>query len=259
MSRARELELRLQSLEHQLRLLQRITRFMVRDVSLPEVLNEVVQLVVEFMECDSCLLYLIDKGELVLCASNMPHPSAIGKLRLKLDEVLTGIPAARWSCSQRWASRWAVCWNCCAPPIEMPVMWISRCRRRSARCGVDALSVTGAGRDGHRGGAPAANLELLEDQLLLRPRRAEFRHRRPPVSGGASLYRGGGCGGSDEIRSFCRDHLRLRRPLVADPHGRTAFLPVFSERAGRLDGGGEGHLANPRRRFHVEEAARRPR
>src|SRR5579884_1534193 len=90
MSRARELELRLQSLEHQLRLLQRITRFMVRDVSLPEVLNEVVQLVVEFMECDSCLLYLIEGGELVLCASNVPHPASIGKLRLKLDEGLTG-------------------------------------------------------------------------------------------------------------------------------------------------------------------------
>src|SRR5581483_1336679 len=29
-------------------------------------------------------------GELVLCASNLPHPASIGKLRLKLDEGLTG-------------------------------------------------------------------------------------------------------------------------------------------------------------------------
>jgi signal transduction protein with GAF and PtsI domain len=90
MSRAKELEVRLESAEHQLRLLQRITRFMVRKTELREALNEIVQLVVEFMECDSCLLYLLDKGELVLCASNLPHPASIGKLRLKLDEGLTG-------------------------------------------------------------------------------------------------------------------------------------------------------------------------
>jgi len=63
---------------------------MVRDVSPPEFLKETVQMVVEFMECDSCLLYLIEHGELILCASNSPHPASIGKLRLKLDEGLTG-------------------------------------------------------------------------------------------------------------------------------------------------------------------------
>jgi uroporphyrinogen-III synthase len=46
--------------------------------------------VVEFTECDSCLVYLLDNDELVLCASNTPHPSAIGKVRLKLSEGLTG-------------------------------------------------------------------------------------------------------------------------------------------------------------------------
>jgi len=90
MSRAKELEMHLQHVEHQLRLVQRITRFMVRDLKLRDVLDEVVQLVVEFMECDSCLLYLIENGELVLCATNAPHPASIGKLRLKLDEGLTG-------------------------------------------------------------------------------------------------------------------------------------------------------------------------
>jgi uroporphyrinogen-III synthase len=47
-------------------------------------------LIVEFMECDSCLVYLLDNDELVLCASNTPHPRTIGKLRLKLTEGLTG-------------------------------------------------------------------------------------------------------------------------------------------------------------------------
>ncbi len=63
---------------------------MVRDMSLQEVLQGVVALVVEFMECDSCLMYLIDEGELVLCATDTPHPGTIGKVRLKMSEGLTG-------------------------------------------------------------------------------------------------------------------------------------------------------------------------
>ncbi|MGH9665722.1 MAG: GAF domain-containing protein, partial [Bryobacteraceae bacterium] len=69
---------------------QKISRFMVRDMSLQEVLQGIVSLVVEFMSCDSCLLYLIDSEELVLCASNTPHPSTIGKVRLRMSEGLTG-------------------------------------------------------------------------------------------------------------------------------------------------------------------------
>ncbi len=63
---------------------------MVREMSLQEVLQGIVSLIVEFMECDSCLVYLIDREELVLCASNTPHPGTIGKVRLRLDEGLTG-------------------------------------------------------------------------------------------------------------------------------------------------------------------------
>ena len=63
---------------------------MVRDMSLPEVLQGVVSLVVEFTQCDSCLVYLLANNELVLCASNTPHPSTIGKVRMKSTEGLTG-------------------------------------------------------------------------------------------------------------------------------------------------------------------------
>jgi signal transduction protein with GAF and PtsI domain len=89
-SKLKDLEQRLQRTEQQLRLFQKVSRFMVREMSLQEVLQGVVSLIVEFMECDSCLVYLIDQDELVLCASNTPHPSMIGKLRLRLDEGLTG-------------------------------------------------------------------------------------------------------------------------------------------------------------------------
>lgn len=70
--------------------MQKISRFMARDMSLAEALQNVVTLVVEFMECDSCLLYLLEKNELVLCASNNPQPETIGRVRLKLGEGLTG-------------------------------------------------------------------------------------------------------------------------------------------------------------------------
>ncbi len=90
MPKAKELELRLQRTEQQLRVFQKISRFMVRDLSLQEVLQGVVSLVVEFTECDACLVYLLDGEDLVLCASNTPHPSTIGKLRLRWNEGLTG-------------------------------------------------------------------------------------------------------------------------------------------------------------------------
>ena len=90
MPKAKELEARLERTEQQLRVFQKISRFMVRDLSLPEILQGVVSMVVEFTRCESCLIYLLDGEELVLCASNTPHPSTIGKIRLRLNEGLTG-------------------------------------------------------------------------------------------------------------------------------------------------------------------------
>ncbi len=90
MPKARELEARLQRTEQQLQLFQKVSRFMVRELSLQDVLQGIVSLTVEFTRCDSCLVYLLDNEELVLCASNTPHPSTIGKIRLKLNEGLTG-------------------------------------------------------------------------------------------------------------------------------------------------------------------------
>src|ERR1700722_2805468 len=58
-SRFKELESRLEDTERQLRLVQKISRFMAREVALASALEGVVSLVVEFMACDSCLLYLL--------------------------------------------------------------------------------------------------------------------------------------------------------------------------------------------------------
>jgi uroporphyrinogen-III synthase len=89
-SKAKDLESRLERIEQQLRLFQKVSRFMVRDMSLLEVLQGIVALVVEFTQCDSCLVYLCDQEDLVLCASNSRHDAEIGRVRLKLNEGLTG-------------------------------------------------------------------------------------------------------------------------------------------------------------------------
>jgi uroporphyrinogen-III synthase len=89
-SKSRDLEKRLDRTEQQLQLVQRISRLMVREVPLDDTLSSIVSMVVEFMECDSCLLYLLERNELVLKASNTAHPSVMSKVRLALTEGLTG-------------------------------------------------------------------------------------------------------------------------------------------------------------------------
>ena len=63
---------------------------MVRQMSLQEVLKGIVSLVVEFTYCDSCLVYLIDGQQLVLCAASSQSSANIGRVRLNLSEGLTG-------------------------------------------------------------------------------------------------------------------------------------------------------------------------
>ncbi|MBV9405664.1 MAG: GAF domain-containing protein [Acidobacteriaceae bacterium] len=90
MSKHRELESRLERAEQQIGLFQRVSRLMTRDMELADVLNEIVNLVRDFLSCDSCLIYLVEDGELVLRASGEPNGKTIGKVRLRLDEGLTG-------------------------------------------------------------------------------------------------------------------------------------------------------------------------
>jgi uroporphyrinogen-III synthase len=88
--KAKELELQLQRIEQQLHLFQKVSRLFTRPINLHETLHAVVGLVAEFMSSDSCLLYLISREELVLCAAKGSNPGAVGEVRLRLDEGLTG-------------------------------------------------------------------------------------------------------------------------------------------------------------------------
>lgn len=62
------------------------------DLSLDEMLGEVVGLAVQSSACDACLVYLIDHNtnEVVLRASQVPHAAALDTLRMKVGEGVTG-------------------------------------------------------------------------------------------------------------------------------------------------------------------------
>lgn len=63
---------------------------MARDLDLEDVLHEMVTLLQDFLQSDSCLIYLVEEGELVLAASSDQNRQNIGRVRLRLNEGLTG-------------------------------------------------------------------------------------------------------------------------------------------------------------------------
>jgi len=86
----KDLEAKFARTEEQVRLFQKISRLMARDMSLQDVLHHIVGLITDFMHCDSCLIYLMDGHDLVLCSANQAAPNTIGKVRLGIGEGLTG-------------------------------------------------------------------------------------------------------------------------------------------------------------------------
>ncbi len=83
---------RLESNGTQLALVHRISAIVSSSLTLKEMLGELISLVVSVTSCDACLVYLLDEsaGEIVLCASQLPHATEIGNIRLKIGEGVTG-------------------------------------------------------------------------------------------------------------------------------------------------------------------------
>jgi two-component system, response regulator PdtaR len=75
-----------------LALLHRTSRIVSSGLTLRQMLQELVDLVVEVTACDACLVYLPDAatGDVVLEASQLPHAAEIGALRMKRGEGVTG-------------------------------------------------------------------------------------------------------------------------------------------------------------------------
>ena len=72
--------------------LHRVSGIVSSELSLDEMLGEVVGLTARVSGCDACLVYLVesDTGEFVLRASLVPHARDLGTLRMKMGEGVTG-------------------------------------------------------------------------------------------------------------------------------------------------------------------------
>ena len=76
----------------QLVLLHRVSGIVSSGSPLERMLGELIELVVTVTGCDACLAYLLDEsaGEIVLCASQLPHETEIGNIRMRIGEGVTG-------------------------------------------------------------------------------------------------------------------------------------------------------------------------
>src|SRR6266851_9966860 len=72
--------------------LHRVSGIVSSELSLDEMLGEIVGLTAQVSGCDACLVYLVEEGtdEFVLRASQVPHASDLGNLRMKMGEGVTG-------------------------------------------------------------------------------------------------------------------------------------------------------------------------
>lgn len=72
-----------------------------------EVLQRVIEMVTAAVRCDSCFLYVLDNGKLVLRASKNPHEDVVDRLEVGVGQGVTGwaaehrqtvaIPARAWT------------------------------------------------------------------------------------------------------------------------------------------------------------------
>jgi uroporphyrinogen-III synthase len=76
----------------QVGLLHRISSIVSSELSLDEMLGEIIGITAQVTDCDACLVYLLERetGEIVLRASQVPHAAALGNLRMKMGEGVTG-------------------------------------------------------------------------------------------------------------------------------------------------------------------------
>src|SRR5689334_9599529 len=73
-----------------LQLLHRVVSRMSSAPSLSEVLDDLVEFIANVIECDSCMVYVLEEEDLILRASKNPHPEAVGRLKMKLGQGITG-------------------------------------------------------------------------------------------------------------------------------------------------------------------------
>lgn len=75
-----------------LAIFHRTSQIVSSELSIDEMLEELIALTVSVTACDACLIYLPDYAtdEIVLRASQLPHAAEIGHVRMKMGEGVTG-------------------------------------------------------------------------------------------------------------------------------------------------------------------------
>ncbi|MGP0070661.1 MAG: response regulator [Bryobacteraceae bacterium] len=82
----------LQGRSSNLTFLHRVSRIVTSELSLDEMLGQIVGLTAQSTRCDACLIYLVESttGEFVLRASQVPRAQDLDDVRVKLGEGVTG-------------------------------------------------------------------------------------------------------------------------------------------------------------------------
>src|SRR4051794_4710021 len=75
--------------------LEQISSLVSHSHDLGDTLKNIVQLIQSLFACDVCSVYLLeaDRGELVLKATVGLRPESVGRVRMRLEEGLTGLVA----------------------------------------------------------------------------------------------------------------------------------------------------------------------
>jgi len=73
-------------------MLHRVSRVASSELSIGEMLGEIIGAAAEATDCDACMVYLLDRqtNELVLRGSQVPHAADLGTLRIKVGEGVAG-------------------------------------------------------------------------------------------------------------------------------------------------------------------------
>ena len=87
-----DLNRRLEQKEQELRILHEVAQDISSNLDLHELLTKIVDMVMNTIAADSCLIYLYDKqnDELTLMASNHTDHKMVGRVSLKIGEGVTG-------------------------------------------------------------------------------------------------------------------------------------------------------------------------
>lgn len=81
---------KLKEREKEIEIMQNIAKTVSYNWNLKNILSSIIKVVSDYTNSDSCFIYLVDDGVLVLQASQNPHRAELGRIKMKKGEGITG-------------------------------------------------------------------------------------------------------------------------------------------------------------------------